>query len=64
MADTIGQAGPATRIVPGHGPVVDRSAVIAHRDMVVAVRDKVARMAQQGLTLDQVAERRGQCRLA
>ena len=47
-------AGPATKIVPGHGPVVDRAAVTAHRDMVVAIRDKVAKLVQEGKTLEQV----------
>jgi cyclase len=47
--------GPSTKIVPGHGPVVDRSAVIAHRDMVMAIRDRVAKMVQQGATLEQIS---------
>ena len=29
-------AGPATKILPGHGPIVDRTVVQANRDMVVA----------------------------
>ena len=48
-------AGPTTKIVPGHGTVVDKSAVAAHRDMIVALRDKVAPMVKQGMTLEQVA---------
>jgi cyclase len=47
-------AGPATKIVPGHGPVVDRTAVMAQRDMVVAIRDKVAKLVKEGKTLEQV----------
>ena len=47
-------AGPATKIVPGHGPVVDRAAVIAHRDMVIAIRDKVAKLVKDGKTQEQV----------
>ena len=43
-----------TKIVPGHGPVVDRSAVIAQRAMIVAVRDKVAALVRDGKTLEQV----------
>jgi glyoxylase-like metal-dependent hydrolase (beta-lactamase superfamily II) len=50
----IGAAGPATKIVPGHGPVVDRAAVAAHRDMVIAIRDKVAKLVKEGKTLEQV----------
>jgi glyoxylase-like metal-dependent hydrolase (beta-lactamase superfamily II) len=51
---TIQQAGPDTIIVPGHGPVGDRKALIAYRDMLVAVRDKVAAMKRRGMTLDQI----------
>ena len=46
----IGQAGPNTKIIPGHGTTVDRSAVVAHRDMMLSLRDKVAAMIAQGKT--------------
>jgi len=51
---TIGTAGPNTKIIPGHGPTVDRAAVIAHRDMILAIRDKVNALVQQGKTVDEV----------
>jgi len=47
-------AGPSTKIIPGHGPIVDKTAVAAHRDMILALRDKVARLVQQGMTQEQV----------
>jgi cyclase len=50
----IGRAGPGTKIVPGHGPTVDRSAVVAHRDLVLAVRDRVAPLVAQGKSEDEV----------
>jgi cyclase len=50
----IGRAGPNTKIVPGHGPTVDRSAVVAHRDLVLAVRDRVAPLVAQGKSEDEV----------
>jgi glyoxylase-like metal-dependent hydrolase (beta-lactamase superfamily II) len=50
----IGQAGPNTKIIPGHGPIVDRNAVTAHRDMLLAVRDKIAPLVKQGKTLQEV----------
>lgn len=50
----IGLAGPDTKIIPGHGPTVDRAAVIAHRDMILAIRDRVAQMVQQGKTAEEV----------
>ena len=48
-------SGPSTRIVPGHGAVVDRTAVAAHRDILTGVRDKIAPMVKKGMTLEQVA---------
>jgi len=50
----IGHAGPNTKIIPGHGPIVDRNAVIAHRDMVLAIRDRVAKLIEEGKTQEQV----------
>jgi len=50
----IGRAGPSTKIIPGHGPTVDRSAVVAHRDLVLAVRDRVAPLVAQGKSEDEV----------
>jgi glyoxylase-like metal-dependent hydrolase (beta-lactamase superfamily II) len=44
----IGMAGPNTKIIPGHGPTVDRAGVIAHRDMILGVRDRVAELVKQG----------------
>jgi glyoxylase-like metal-dependent hydrolase (beta-lactamase superfamily II) len=54
LAFIIGQAGPSTKIIPGHGPIVDRSAVAAQRDLILALRDRVAKMVDQGMTLEQV----------
>jgi cyclase len=51
---TIGMAGPKTKIIPGHGATVDRSAVTAHRDMILVVRDKIAALVQQGKTVEEV----------
>ncbi len=54
LAWVIGTAGPNTKIMPGHGPTVDRNAVEAHRDMIVALRAKVAPLVAQGKTLEEV----------
>jgi cyclase len=51
---TIGMAGPNTKIIPGHGPTVDRAALIAHRDMILAIREKVAALVLQGKTVEEV----------
>lgn len=47
-------AGPNTIVIPGHGPVGDRAALTAFRDMLVAVRGKVAALKAQGKTLGEV----------
>jgi cyclase len=51
----IAMAGPNTKIVPGHGAVtVDKAAVVEHRAIVVAVRDRVAKLIKDGKTSDEV----------
>lgn len=54
LGETIGLAGPKTRIIPGHGPIVDRNAVVAQRDLVLATRDRMRPLIAQGLTVEQV----------
>lgn len=54
LEQLIEAAGPNTRIVPGHGEIVDRAGVAAQRDIMIALRDKVAPMVAQGMTLEQV----------
>lgn len=54
LAQTIALAGPNTKIIPGHGATVDRNGVIAHRDIMLALRDKVASLVKAGRTLEQV----------
>lgn len=53
--DTIIQlCGPETQVVPGHGDVADRAAVIAYREMIIAVRDQIVPLVRRGMTLEQV----------
>jgi glyoxylase-like metal-dependent hydrolase (beta-lactamase superfamily II) len=54
LAEVIALAGPNTKIIPGHGAIVDRTAVMAHRDMIIGVRDQVAKLSQQGKSSDEV----------
>jgi len=42
-----------TIVIPGHGPVGDKTGLIEFRDMLVAVRDKVATLKKQGKSLDE-----------
>jgi cyclase len=55
LGAVIGMAGPNTKIIPGHGPTVDRTAVTAHRDMILVIRDRVAKLIAQGKTAEEVA---------
>ena len=54
LGATIGRCGPNTKVIPGHGPVTDRNALVAQRDLILAVRDKVAALALQNKTLEEV----------
>ena len=40
--------------MPGHGAVVDKTAVAAHKAMMIAVRDKVAALVRQNKTQEEV----------
>ncbi len=55
-ADAIlAQAGRDTIIIPGHGyPVSNRSELKAYRDMLVAIRDRIAAAKAQGKSLDEI----------
>lgn len=51
----LAQAGRDTIIIPGHGhPVSNRSELEAYRDMLVAIRDRVAAAKAQGKPLDEI----------
>jgi glyoxylase-like metal-dependent hydrolase (beta-lactamase superfamily II) len=54
LAVVIGLAGPNTKIIPGHGPTVGRDAVRAHRDMILTVRDRVAKLLSEGKSQDDI----------
>jgi glyoxylase-like metal-dependent hydrolase (beta-lactamase superfamily II) len=51
---TMKLAGPDTKLVPGHGTLINRTDIAPYRDMIVAVRDKVRAMISQGATEQQV----------
>ena len=42
-----------TIIIPGHGPVGNKSELAAFKDMLVAIREKVAALKESGKSLDQ-----------
>jgi glyoxylase-like metal-dependent hydrolase (beta-lactamase superfamily II) len=43
-----------TIVIPGHGPIGNKSQLIEFRDMLVSVREKVADLKNQGKSLDEV----------
>ena len=43
-----------TKIVPGHGAIVDKTSVAAHKAMMEGVRDKVAVLVRQNKTQEEV----------
>ena len=47
-----------TMIVPGHGRLADSADVGYYRDMLTIIRDQVQALIDEGLTLEQVIERR------
>lgn len=50
----IGLCNADTKVVPGHGAITDRNGLIAHKEMIIAIRDKIAPMVAQGKTLQEV----------
>jgi len=54
LGATIDRAGPNTKIIPGHGPISDRNGLIAQRDLILAVRDKVTALVAQNKTIEEV----------
>ncbi len=54
LSEVVDRAGPSTKIIPGHGPIVDRNAVLAQRDLIITVRGRVQKLVDQGMTLEQV----------
>jgi cyclase len=47
-----------TRIIRGHGPLGNKAELQAYHDMLVTVRDRIARLVKAGRTQDQVLEAR------
>ena len=45
---TMQLAGPNTKLIPGHGTIINRADIVPYRDMILAVRSKVEQMISQG----------------
>ena len=42
----------ASCIIPGHGPIGNRAQLVKFRDMLMAIRENVARLKQQGKSIE------------
>jgi cyclase len=51
---TMKLAGPDTKLIPGHGTLINRNDIVPYRDMIVAVQEKVRAMIAQGASEQQV----------
>jgi len=51
---TLELAGPDTKLIPGHGTIINRTDLIPYRDMILAVQAKVQQMIAQGKTREEV----------
>jgi len=47
-----------SRIVPGHGPIADRAALVAYRTMLVTARERMAKLVKEGKSEDDVVAAR------
>ena len=47
---TMKLAGPDTKLIPGHGTLINRTDIAPYRDMIFAVQEKVRAMIAQGAT--------------
>jgi cyclase len=45
---------PGTKVVPGHGPLADRMALMRYRDMLVTIRDRVQKLKTTGRSEQEV----------
>lgn len=51
---TLRLARPDTKLVPGHGTIITRDALVPYRDMVLAVENRVQQLIAMGKSLDDV----------
>lgn len=54
LSTLIDLTGPNTTVIPGHGPITNRAAIVAYRDIVITIRDRVSKLISEGRTLDQI----------
>lgn len=47
-------AGPNTKLIPGHGTIINRTDIIPYRDMILGIQAKVRQMIREGKTEQEV----------
>ena len=51
---TLKLAGPDTKLIPGHGTIINRTDIVPYRDMILGVQAKVQQMINQGKSEQEV----------
>jgi glyoxylase-like metal-dependent hydrolase (beta-lactamase superfamily II) len=51
---TMKLAGPNTKLIPGHGTIINRADIVPYRDMILGVQAKVQQMISQGKSEQEV----------
>jgi len=51
---TMKLAGPNTRLIPGHGTIINRTDIVPYRDMILGVQAKVQQMISEGKSEQEV----------
>ena len=54
LDETMKIAGPNTKLIPGHGTIINRADIVPYRDMILDVQAKVQRMIGEGKTEQEV----------
>ena len=49
-------AGPNTQIISGHGKITNETEVIAMRDMLMNIQDRISKLISEGQSLEQVVK--------
>jgi cyclase len=54
LDETMKVAGPNTKLIPGHGTIINRTDIVPYRDMILSVQAKVQQMINQGKSEQEV----------
>lgn len=50
----VARANDKTIVIPGHGPIGNKSQLVEFREMLISIRDKVSALKQKGMSRDEV----------